>query len=182
MNYPFEFPAGIDRAEDIHAHRLRDTCMHCGFELPAEECREFRYDFMKDMRRSVLISAVHARRGTDALVGDERFSSGFIVEQAAHRYFMLLDEAQTALKGRFTQDDFQVMLNVECQPTWNWDPAMSVAQMVADDQGIEALEDLSERSQMRQLLEKLLTLTSLENAALVDACERVWRGYDNPLL
>jgi hypothetical protein len=182
MNYPFEFPAGIDRAEVIRAHRLRDTCMHCGFEPPAEECREFRHDTMKDMRRSALISAVDARRGTDALVGDERFSSGFIVEQAAHRYFMLLDEAQAALKGRFTQADFQVILNVECQPTWDWDPAMSVAQMVADDNVVRRLKALPEGDHMRQLLEKLLTLSPLENAALVDACERVWRGYDNPLL
>lgn len=182
MNYPFEFPAGIDRAEFIHAHRMRDHCMHCGFEPPAEQCRESSGDLMKPLRRDALIRAVDARRGTDDLQGPERFSSGFIVEEAAHRYFMLLEEAQTQLKGNFSQRDFQVILNVECGPTWQWDPTHSVAAMVADDNGIEALDDLPEGSPMRQLLEKLLTLTPLENAALVDACERVWRGYDNPLL
>lgn len=182
MNYPFEFPAGIDRAEIIHTRRLHDPCMHCGFEPPAEECREFSHDMMRPVRRSALIRAVNDRRGTDDLHGPERFSSGFIVEQAAHRHFMLLDRAQAALKGKFTQADFQVILNAECQPAWEWDPAMSVAQMVADDNGVRRLNSLPEGSHMRQLLEKLLTLTPLENAALVDACERVWRGYDNPLL
>jgi hypothetical protein len=54
--------------------------------------------------------------------------------------------------------------------------------MVADSNGIESIEELQEGSAMRKLLEKLTLLTPLENAALVDACERVWRGCENPLL
>ena len=104
------------------------------------------------------------------------------IEQAAHRYFMLLDEVEAQLKGRFSKDDFQVILNAECQPTWEWDPRLSVAKMVADDNGIYRLNQLAADSFMRQLLEKLMALNPLENAVLVDACERVWRGYDNPLL
>lgn len=182
MNYPFEFPAGVDRAEVIHSHRMNDPCMHCGFEPPASECREARGDMMKPLRRDALIRAIEARRGTDELNGPARFSSGFILEQAAHRHVMLVEEAQTGLKGKFSDDDFQVILNAECGPIWQWDPLFSVAEMVADDNGVGRLEDLPESGHMRQLLKKLLTLTPLENAALVDACERVWRGYDNPLL
>lgn len=182
MNQPIEFPAGVPRAEVLHEHRLHDPCMHCGIEPPIDECREYSRDMMKVVRRSALVRAFDVRRGTDALCGPARFSSGFIAEQAAYRYFMLLDETQAKLKGNFSEEDFQVILNAECGPMWEWDPMLSVAQMVADDSGVESLKDLPESSHMRQLLQKLLELTSLENAALVDACERVWRGYDNPLL
>ena len=182
MNDTFEYPSGLATSDANTERRLHGACMHCGFEPPAEECLEFDEDMMKPVRRGALIRAVEARRGTDALCGDERYSSGFICEQAAHRHFMLLDHVQAELKGKFTPHDFQVILNAECQPTWQWHPMLSVAQMVADDNGIEGLEDLPESGRMRQLLEKLLSLTPLENAALVDACERVWRGYDNPLL
>lgn len=182
MNHPIESTASVDQADVVHEHRLSAPCMHCGFEPPIEECLEFDYDMMKDLRRSSLIRSVNARRGTEALHGPERFSSGFIVEMAAHRYFMLLDAAQAELKGKFCEDDFQVILNAECGPTWEWDPMHSVAQMVADNFGVDSLDELPEESHMRQLLEKLLKLTSLESAALVDACERIWRGYANPML
>lgn len=181
-DYKFDFPAGMDPAVVFEMHRHYDECMHCGFELPPEQCREYALDSRKGARRRAILRAVDDRRGTGALRGEERYSSGFIAEQAAHRHFMLLDHAQTQLKGRFSEEEFQVILNVECQPIWECDPMMSVAQMVADDNGICRLKHLEEGSPMRQLLEKLLALTPLENAAVVDACERVWRGYDNPLL
>jgi hypothetical protein len=182
MNYTFDFPVGMDRDEVIHLHRLHDTCMHCGFEPPPEDCAEFSNDFAKSMRRSELLKAIDLRRGGENRPSPNRFSSGFIAEQAAARYFMLLDTAHAALKGNFSEQDFSVILNAECTPVWQWDPGHSVAAMVADDNGIESLEELPEGGSMRSLIEKLIALTPLENAALVDACERVWRGYGNPLL
>jgi hypothetical protein len=156
--------------------------MHCGFELPDDQCREYGRDFMRSARRMDLLDAVGQRRGTDHLTGPERFSSRFIVEQAAHRHFMLMQALQADLKGRFDEDEFRVMLNVECQPVWQWDTHMSIASMVANDLGLDSIDELPEGSPVRTLLEKLCALTISENAALVDACERVWRGYDNPLL
>ena len=53
---------------------------------------------------------------------------------------------------------------------------MSVAGMVADDNGVDSLEELTPDSGLRVLIEKLVELTPAENAALVDVCERVWRS------
>lgn len=53
---------------------------------------------------------------------------------------------------------------------------MSVAGMVADDQGVESLDELGLDSILRLLILKLAKLTPTENAALVDVCERVWRS------
>lgn len=163
-------------------HRCSEACMHCGFEPPQEQRREYRFDFMQRQRRMDLLDAVNERRGSEHLTGAERFSSAFIVEQAAHRYFMLVQDIQARLKGRFTAAEFDVILNCECQPVWQWDTYMPVAAMVADDQGVESLDELPEGSPLRVLLDKLQALTVTQDAALVDACERVWRGYDNPLL
>jgi hypothetical protein len=51
-----------------------------------------------------------------------------------------------------------------------------------DDLGIDDIDEVQEGSPMRVLLEKLVTLTPVENAVLVDVCERVWRGHENPLI
>jgi hypothetical protein len=67
------------------------------------------------------------------------------------------------------------ILNVECGPIWNFSPYDTVASMVADDNGIESLDELEEDSNMRILLDKLIQLTRIQNAALVDICEQVWR-------
>ena len=86
------------------------------------------------------------------------------------------------MKGKFSDSEFQVILNCECNDIWDWNTSTSVATMVADDNGIDSLDDMPNESPMRVLLEKLALLSPTENAALVDACERVWRGYQNPLL
>lgn len=182
MQTTFTFPDGLDRDQVIFSHRMHDTCMHCCAVPSPDERLELDYDCDQEIRRSNLLDAIELRMGTDDLQGPARFSTGFIAEQAASRYFMLLDGAQADLKSRFSEADFAVILNAECSPVWLWDTGNPVAAMVAGDNGIGSLDELAVGSHMRTLLEKLMALSPLENAALVDACERVWRGYDNPLL
>jgi len=170
-----------EQEDDKRTRRLMAPCMHCGFEPPLEECAEYSRDMYRDLRRSALLMEVDKRRGTDALVSDERYSSGFIVEQAAERFFSLVAVAERDLRGRFTEDEFLTILNAECTPIWQ-DRFANLATIVADDQGVESLDDLEPGHPLRVLLEKLIALTPLENAALVDVCERIWRGYKNPLL
>ncbi len=59
---------------------------------------------------------------------------------------------------------------------------MPVAARVANDLGLESLDELLEESPLRVLLDKLQALTVTQDAALRVAHERAWRGYDNPLL
>ena len=102
--------------------------------------------------------------------------------QASARYFMLLETAAEHLKGRFSSAEFDLLLNAQCTPVWTWEPSYSLADMVADAYGIEELEELDVGNPLRVFLERLLTLSPLENAILVDACEQVWRGHPNPLV
>lgn len=102
--------------------------------------------------------------------------------QASARYFMLLETAAEHLKGRFSSAEFDLLLNAQCTPVWAWEPSYSLADMVADAYGIEELEELDVGNPLRVFLERLLTLSPLENAILADACEQVWRGHPNPLV
>jgi hypothetical protein len=172
----------MTRDEETEIRRQMEPCMHCGFEPEPGMRLEERYDFDRPTRRHALLEEVALRSGTERLSDGQRFSSGFVVEQAAHRHFMLLRETQQRLIGTFTQHEFSIMLNVECGPVWQWDTEIPVAQMVADDHGVSKVDGLPAGGELRVLLEKLAGLSSLENAALVDACERVSRGYANPLL
>ncbi len=87
-----------------------------GLEPPQEQRLEYLFDSMQHERRMDLLDAVNERRGSEHLTGVERFLSAFIVEQAAHRPFLLRQDVQARLKGRFTSAEFDVILNCECQP------------------------------------------------------------------
>jgi hypothetical protein len=179
--YAVESDVSMTPEDEIELLRQMAPCMHCGFEPAPEQRREFPRDSYRPTRRAALLDEVKERRGTERLKGEERFSSGFIVEEAAHRYFMLVRDAQEKLKGMFTKAEFITMLNVECGPVWQWDVQMPMAIMVADNNGVQH-RDVAEGTPLRSLLDKLIGLSPVENAVLVDACERVWRGHENPLL
>jgi hypothetical protein len=181
--FKFAIPSETEMEQSRkRGHRMDADCMHCGFEPPIEERADGFCDVDKSIRRSTLLHGVEARRGTDELTSPERYSSYLIVDQAAQRFFELVAIAEGHLRGRFTETEMTTILNSTCGPIWYWDQFTSVASMVADDLNVEDFEAMPEGHPVRALLEKLAKLSSLENAALVDICERVWRGHQNPLL
>ena len=138
-------------------------------------------DYNWPVRHGNLVRAISARE-VNREVSDSVVLPRFVLEQAAERYFMLLDDAAASLKGHFNEAEFSYILNSTCQAIWDWDTCMSVCTMVADDNGVERLDNLEQGSTLHTLLTKLSNLSQVENATLVDACERVWRGHANPLL
>jgi hypothetical protein len=158
-----------------HARRMHSVCIHC-CTAPADD-EETCFDVHQHVRRASLLPALDARLGN----GEDGLTTHHVAEQAAHRFFELAALAQEGLRGRFTDAEWLVLLSCEPSPAWYWDRWTTVATMVADDLGIEALDELDPDSELRALLVKLGDLTPLENATLVDACERVWRGLENPL-
>ncbi|MBE0548553.1 MAG: hypothetical protein IH627_13080 [Rubrivivax sp.] len=138
-------------------------------------------DFMWPVRHANLSDEVNKRVGCPE-EPDRMLSGRFVVEQAAERYFYLVADAERTMRGKFTEEEFVTILNTTCGPIWEWDTYMSVASMVADTFGVGRLDSLKEGSELRVLLKKLLDLSAVQNAALVDTCERVWRGHANNLL
>ncbi|WP_431273663.1 hypothetical protein ACQ858_16010 [Variovorax ureilyticus] len=135
-------------------------------------------DFDQPVRRHQLSEAISARVG----LRESRVAPEVVLELAGARFFSLVAKAQRSLKGRFSEAEWSYILNTECNQIWQWDAELSVATMVADDNGIESADDAASDDVLGPLLDKLVKLSPLENAALVDACEQVWRGYDNPLV
>jgi len=131
-------------------------------------------DFAWGVRRVALREAVTARSGT-ADDGHEAIPGTYIIENAAQRYFALLDHGRESMKEMFSESEFGVMLNTTCGPLWEWDPWMSVAEMVSDDNGMVNSGKQSQCSELQILWKKLRALTPLQDVALVDVCERVWR-------
>lgn len=131
-----------------------------------------RIDRLINLRREI-----EARRGNRAS-GIVRFSRGFVMEQAAERYYRLMSQTQENLRGRFDDADFNLLLNAEPSPVWNL-RGLSLASLLQD---AYEYEDDGVTPDVRELIRRLAELTPLEEAAIVDACERVLRGYSNPVL
>jgi hypothetical protein len=101
------------------------------------------------------------------------FSAGYTLEVAAQRYFELLNVELLSLQGFLTESELVALLNTTASPVWDWRAGFTLAGILADDQGIESLED---DTLMGRFVRKLSTLTHSQCVALVDACERIWRG------
>jgi hypothetical protein len=149
--------------------------------LSAYDQRYPSQDFNLRTRHKLLCSDA-ALRSCTRYAPEDNFTTAFVIETAAYTYFRLLDNEKRQLSNSFSERDIEVILNTNCGPVWEFDPYMSLATAVADDNGVSNLEELPADSQLRTLLESLLTLTPLQNAAVVDACEVFWRnGRDKSL-
>lgn len=135
----------------------------------------YEQDFEGDGRLHYLKSKVECRNGSCTPQVGERFPNQFVVQVAAAKFFRLVEISLRRLNKMFNVREMGIILNSTCGPVWNWDPRRSIAGMVADENGIDNPLLLATSSTMRVLLEKLMTLSLSENAALIDLCETVWR-------
>lgn len=142
-----------------------------------QECDPPVSQFNRLDRLIKLRQEVEARRGNRAS-DIVRFSRGFVMEQAADRYYRLISQTQEKLRGRFDDADFSLLLNTEPSPVWDL-RGLSLTSVLYDTY---EYEDEGITPAVRELIRRLAELTPLEEAAIVDACERVLRGYSNPVL
>jgi hypothetical protein len=149
------------------------------FACPACHSRTPNYsdlgeEINRETRQRTLRSHVEARRG-NRQSGSTRLTAGFVIEQSATRYFKLMDATFKSLDGKFTDDDFAILQNINCSPIWELNP-LDLSYCVKEGHS-------GENSQAsRALIRKLNKLSLTERLAVVEACELVWRGYVNPLI
>ncbi|MDD2811152.1 hypothetical protein [Rhodoferax sp.] len=136
---------------------------------------EYRLDF-DHLDRPEKLKAYFAERNGSKFLGvvDQKIPDQFVAQQSLERYFGLLELSLKDLQ--FDINELTIIMNTTCGPVWQWQTYDSVASMVADDNGIEDLDELSPGSVLRELLKKLIALSPLQNAALVDFCEKFWRA------
>jgi len=138
---------------------------------PSETGSEDRYDFDAE-ERTAAVQANVLRRQDIGGRREDALSARFVLEEAGWRYFALLAFELEGLRGLFTEQELNVILNTTSSPVWQWRPGMTLACVVADDQGIE---DLNADTPTASLVRKLAALTPVQDVALVDVCEQVWR-------
>jgi hypothetical protein len=146
------------------------------FTFDGESAEQGR-DLNESRRLHVLGQEIEARDGSEAALAPEhKFSSQFVIQQAAERYYSLVRHAIQSLDMVFTTDEMKLVLNTNCSPIWNWSLYSTVANVVFETYGFDELSNHPSDVAIRTLVEKLMKLTHIQNAALVDLCERFWRG------
>lgn len=136
--------------------------------------KENSYDYNWPTRHRFLEREILARVGTSS-EPTERMSGFYVLQTAAERYFMVISEAIESMSEMFTEQEFGLMLNTTCAPIWEWDRHWTLATFVADHNGVSSVSELGAGSSLGILLKKLAPLSTAQNAALVDVCERFWR-------
>src|ERR1043165_8417585 len=100
---------------------------------------EWSLDWDRDSRATVLLEETQRRRTYREETGP--FSDRYILEVAGLRYFELVTDELRSLSGFLTESELVVLLNTTASPVWDWRAGFTLAGVVADDQGIESLED-----------------------------------------
>lgn len=141
-----------------------------------EDCAGVARTTYTEMRDVIIAIGVHERRGTDEVP----FSAGFVIQQAAERYFVLMREAEEGLSEIFSAEEMRTLQDANPSPIWEGSSRV-LATMVAEANGIDLTYPPAADTGMRSLLLKLAALTPLQNAALLDVCERISRGNNHCL-
>lgn len=129
---------------------------------------EVHEDSRREENVRFLEQAITLRQGLDE-EKKYRYSSTYLLEIAAGRYFRLLSFELSSLNGLFTADELLQAANAVLGIGNAWFSPKSLAKMFAEENGLDSLEGSSPQV---QLAKKLWELTPLQNAALQDICER----------
>lgn len=152
--------------------------MNSNFEIALNQGlngNEENFDLYKEERLEKLEFEYTKRNGAQPIAPDNALSPQFVIQQAAERYFDFVNDAMNEIQGIFTEEEFRIILNCTNTPLISWQHSASFANMVADELGIEALDDLPDGT-IKALLLKLLELKNAQSLALTDLCETYWRA------
>lgn len=155
------------------------ACLACHAKAPIVNSLED--DRSRKARQRCVRDGIETRRGNRNALTD-RLPASFVMEEATVRYFHLMRIANEDLAGKFDEDDFFLLLDVTCSPIWEVLPFPDLSGQLLDMHGLSGSTEKIQNGKLRNLIEKLRSLTTTEEYALVEACELVWRGYPNPLL
>lgn len=133
------------------------------------------HDFYREERLNILEAQYDKRSGFRSNQPDRAFSPQFVLQQAAARYFEMVDGALLTLQGMFTVDEMLIILNCTNSPILSLRYGLSFVNFIADEHGIYSLEQLRDGSTIKLLFLKLMDLRYPQSVALMDLCERFWR-------
>lgn len=148
-------------------------------EHSEDDCESGVYDFYYmsgsayGRKLVYLTEQIKARAGAELLSGEKIISQKIVVEQSLERYFLLIGEALNGIQ--LDHEEMRVILNSIPSPVWQWGLNVSLATCIADACSADEFSKLDANSTFLKLITKLQKLTLLQEAALIDFCERFWR-------
>ena len=156
------------------------ACLACHSKTPDQDQDEG--PLGRERRQGFVRRQIEARRGNRNHLG-ERLSAGYVIEEAAKRHFELMAITTKSLReeGKFNDKDFRFLRDANPSPVWSVNCQFSLSGGILDEFGIEDVDDITDKD-LRSLIKKLNSLTAVETLAVAEACELIWRGYQNPLL
>lgn len=158
----------VQRADEVPHHS----------EHSEDDCESGVYDFYYmgsayGRKLVYLMEQIKVRTGAELLSGEKIISQKIVVEQSLERYFLLIGEALNGIQ--LDHEEMRVILNSIPSPVWQWGLNVSLATRIADAYGADEFSKLDANSTFVKLITKLQKLTLLQEAALIDFCERFWR-------
>jgi hypothetical protein len=133
----------------------------------------FEADFEHVERLVYLTEQIGARTGSELATGKKIVSQKIVVQQSLERYFLLIGGALNDIE--LNAEEFGIIFNATCQPVLQWGLNISFATRIADNYGVDEISHYDANSTFIKLIAKLQELTFLQEAALVDFCERFWK-------
>lgn len=156
------------------------SCLACHSKTKLPTTLEEEFDCEK--RLNFLKVRIEARRGNRSRPHG-RISAGYVMEEAAKRHFQLMEVTFESLRGKFDEVDFEFLLITNCSPVWRVGHYIDLPSCVLDNLSSYASTPTElEDDNLKRLIDKLKDLSPTEQLAVIEACELVWRGYQNPLL
>lgn len=134
------------------------------------------FDLDRESRMQELVEEYNKRSGINESQPDRALSPQYVVQQAAMRYFAMVSGAMWQLNDLFTEEEMSIVLTCTNSPVLTWRYGSSFANFVADEFGIESLDELEDGSTLKVLMLKLLELNAAQGLAMLDLCERYWRN------
>lgn len=100
-------------------------------------------------------------------------SLGLVAKRDLERYYALLERSLREIKGRFTEAEISLMIDVNNGTLWQPHTMGLLGLQVLDGIGLDGLDE-KWGVDAEVLQQKLLALTLPQTFAVVDACERFW--------
>jgi hypothetical protein len=166
---PNLFSECVQRADEVphHSEHSEDDCESGAYDFHYESGSTY------SKKLAYLTEQIKARTGGGLFPGEKIVSQKIVVQQALERYFLLISEALNGIQ--LDHEEMRIILNSIPSPVWQWGLNVSLATRIADACGADEFSKLDANSTFVKLITKLQKLTLLQEAALIDFCERFWR-------
>lgn len=137
---------------------------------------EHLFGMYSEQAADTILRHYESRSGHIAQTNAPRIPIQGVILQDMQRYHDLISQTLLTLQEVFNAEEIQILLTATNSDVTPWQYGRSLASHVADDLGVDSLDQVPGDTPLKSLLLKLIELDSTQTLALTDFCERFWRN------